>query len=570
MTNGVKTLVLIVVALGLCAGNSFAQSPAPEAAPTRSPVTRRSLLALQNAAQHAPHDALLHQRLSQAHAFADQPQAALDAIERALTLKPDEPEFLRSRGTLATWVGDYPRAQESYRRLLTLQPNDAEASLNMARVSAWSGRTDEAVEAYRRYLKATPDQAAIWIELAKAEWWRGNYGAALDTLSGYRARFGESPEYSRVLAAVLARSGQPGKALDTLEPMLHEHPDDYELNLTRTVALTMQRRAREASDALGTVQRLQPNTRDTRDAERTVRAVLASTAEPGVVSVYGDSSSLEVQRFAPRATVQLSTGTTFSGGYEHETLTAHTGSGLEQIGGNPHARHEHLWVSAAQQIGRVNFRGRVGQARAENRDLTAYTIGADLTPFDRLKLSVERNSGFFALSPRTVGLGLRQLGHRAQVDWSPSVRSRVVVDSLYQTLSDGNRRWEVTISPRRSVARKERLNLDLGVQVSQMGTTGNLDNGYYDPSRYEYYAGTAYPYWKIRESIGVGLSLALGTQRDTDSHKFRFGGNATAEATFGIYDPWVLKVNGGGIFNQRLGSGAFRGYGAGMSLIRRF
>jgi hypothetical protein len=24
-------------------------------------------------------------------------------------LKPDEPEFLRSRGTLATWVGDYPR-----------------------------------------------------------------------------------------------------------------------------------------------------------------------------------------------------------------------------------------------------------------------------------------------------------------------------------------------------------------------------------------------------------------------------------------------------------------------------
>ncbi len=103
-----------------------------------------------------------------------------------------------------------------------------------------------------------------------------------------------------------------------------------------------------------------------------------------------------------------------------------------------------------------------------------------------------------------------------------------------------------------------------------MGTTGNFDNGYYDPSRYEYYAGTAYPYRKIRESIGVGLSLALGTQRDTDSHKFRFGGNATAEATFGIYDPWVLKVNGGGIFNQRLGSGAFRGYGAGMSLIRRF
>jgi tetratricopeptide (TPR) repeat protein len=557
----VKKWISIVAAVALSAGNAFAQSGAADNA---------SILALQNAAQHAPQDADLHLRLSQAYAFADQPQAALDAIERALTLKPDEPEFLRSRGTLATWVGDYSRAQESYRRLLKLQPSDVEASLNLARVSAWSGNTDEAVEAYRRYLKATPGQAAIWIELAKAEWWRGNYGAALDTLSGYRARFGESPEYSRVLAAVLARSGEPGKALDTLEPMLHEHPDDYELNLTRAVALTMQGRAREASDALGTVQRLQPNTRDTRDAERTVRAVLASTAEPGVVGVYGDSSSLEVQRFAPRATVQLSRGTTFAGGYEHEMLTARAGSGLEQIDGNGHARHEQVWAGATQKVGRVNFRGRVGQERAENRDQTAYAIGADLTPFDRLRLSVERNSGFFALSPRTVGLGLRQLGHRAQVEWSPTVRSQIGVDALHQTLSDGNRRWEFTISPRRRVARTERLNLDLGFMVSQLGTTANLDHGYYDPRRYEYYAATAYPYWKLRESIGVGLSLAAGTQRDTDSHRFRFGGNAMAEATFGIYNPWVLKVNGGGIFNQRLGTGAYRGYGAGVTLIRRF
>jgi hypothetical protein len=352
--------------------------------------------------------------------------------------------------------------------------------------------------------------------------------------------------------------------------MLRQHPDDYELNLTRTIALTNQRRAREASDALQTLRRLQPNTRDTRDTERTVRAVLASTAEPGVVSVYGDSSSLEVQRVAPRATVQLGTGTTFAGGYEHEMLTARQGSGLEQVGGKSNAAHRQLWVSAAQQVGRVNLRGRVGQARAVKRDLTTYAIGADVKPFDGLKLSVERNSGFFVMSPRTVGLGLRQVGHRAQLDWSPTVSSQVAVDALYQTLSDGNRRWEFTISPRRSVARTERLNLDLGVLVSQLGTTSNRDNGYYDPSRYEYYAGSAYPYWKIRESIGVGLSLAGGIQKDNLAPKFRFGGNATAEATFGIYDPWVLKVSGSGMFNQRLGSGAFRGYNAGVSIIRRF
>jgi hypothetical protein len=62
----------------------------------------------------------------------------------------------------------------------------------------------------------------------------------------------------------------------------------------------------------------------------------------------------------------------------------------------------------------------------------------------------------------------------------------------------------------------------------------------------------------------------VGVQRDDFSPSFRPGGQATGEATFGIYNAWVLKVTGGGLFNQRLGSGAFRGYGAGASLVRRF
>jgi hypothetical protein len=162
------------------------------------------------------------------------------------------------------------------------------------------------------------------------------------------------------------------------------------------------------------------------------------------------------------------------------------------------------------------------------------------------------------------------VSHRAQFDWSPGVRYQIAGDALHQVLSDGNHRWEFTLSPRRSVARTERLNLDLGGVVTRLSTTTNYNHGYYDPKRYEFYAVTAYPYWKIHESVGLGLSLALGTQRDDFSPAFRLGGNATGEATFGIYRQWALKVAGGATFNQRLGSGAFRGYGAGVSVIRRF
>jgi tetratricopeptide (TPR) repeat protein len=529
-----------------------------------------SAAALRQAVQAAPQDAALHQRLSQAYAVLRQPLAALEAIERALVLTPDSIEFLRARGELASWLADYDRAQDSYRRLAALQPDDREVLLNLARVNAWGGRTDAAVDAYEQSVRLEPGAAGVWIELARTEAWRGNYGAALEHLKQYRARFGEDETYSRQVAAVLARAGQPGKALDTLEPMLREHPDDYELHLTRAIALTMQRRPREAADALATIRQLQPDSYETRAAERTARTVLASTAEPAVVSVYGDSSGLDVQRFDPRATVQLSSGTTFAGGYEHQVLTALPGSGLEPIHGSPEARYSQLWASAAQQFGVVNLRGRVGQARTATGDLTTYTIGAQVRPFDGLTLSVERDSGFYVVSPRTIALGLRQVGHRARLDWSPNVRAHVAADVLYQDLSDGNRRWEFTLAPRGSVARRAGLNLDLGAVVSQISTTTNFDNGYYDPSRYDYYAGAVYPYWKVNENVGVGLSLALGAQRDDFSPSFRPGGQATGEATFGIYNDWVFKVTGGGIFNQRLGTGAFSGYGAGLSLVRRF
>ena len=330
--------------------------------------------ALQRAVEKAPHDASLHERLSQGYALTNQPQAALEAIERALALEPDRPEFLRARGTLATWVGDYARAQDSYRRLLKSRPADVEVSLSLARVSAWAGKTDEAVEAYRRYLQASPDRASIWLELARTETWRGNYGAALEALSGYHARFGESTEYSRELAAVLARAGQPARAEEVLEPLLRQDFDNYDLNLTRTIALATQGRRREAFDALDAVRRLQPGRRDTQELERVLRTMLGSTAEPGG-SFYSDSDSLQVQRFAPKATISLASGTALAVGYERELLRARNASGLEQTSGATNARHDHGWFGVTQRLAPSRFRAAL-VVRWRSRSLSRHTRSA--------------------------------------------------------------------------------------------------------------------------------------------------------------------------------------------------
>src|SRR5206468_1226786 len=80
-----------------------------------------ALAELREATHAAPMDASVHFRLSQTLASHDEPIAALQAAATALSLQPDTREYLDATGTLATWAGDYHRAQRSYRRLQTLR-----------------------------------------------------------------------------------------------------------------------------------------------------------------------------------------------------------------------------------------------------------------------------------------------------------------------------------------------------------------------------------------------------------------------------------------------------------------
>src|SRR4029453_7984444 len=136
--------------------------------------------------------------------------------------------------------------------------------------------------------------------------------------------------------------------------------------------------------------------------------------------------------------------------------------------------------------------------------------------------------------------------------------------------SDLKERWEEFVSPRVAVARTEHVNLDFGLLAHRFGATQDLNNGYYDPRKYEYYSVVVAPYWKMSENVGINMSVGMGGQRDDSSSAFRLGGNASVEASFGIYERWLLKVHASTTTNRRLGSGAFRGNSGGVVLLRRF
>jgi tetratricopeptide (TPR) repeat protein len=560
MTLRTLTIAAVVVA---------AISPAANAQTPVDPSVGAEIARLQASAKADPSQPAVLVRLSQAYAVANQPRAALEAIEGALALDPMNAEYLHARAILATWATFYGRARDSYKALAKVEPADAEVTLNYARVSAWAGDTDRSVGEYRKYLALHPEAKAVWLELARTESWRGNYAVALDELNNFHERFGESPERLTEVANVLANAGRPSRAEEMVRPLLEATPDNAQLNLTRTVALARQQRARDAFESLAAFQSIGSDPVAIRSAERVLRAELASTAEPRV-SAYSDSDNLSVQRFAPTVTLALSSGTRISGGYERTRLSARMGSGLEQFDGSTTADVTHIGVGALQKMGRLSVGARIGQAAVRGRERTTYTVAAEGRPIDTLFLAAERSEGLFIVSPRTVGLGMTQLAHRAHGQLSLGMRYHVAADVLHQDLSDGNTRLEVNVSSRRSMARRARFNLDLGASAYVLETSRDMDNGYYDPRRYEFYAINMFPYFKLHENVGLAMTLAGGPQRDTISPSFKFGGTVSGEATFGIYAPWLLKVNGSATMNQRLDSGAFRGLGGSVALVRRF
>ena len=532
--------------------------------------TEAVIAALDAAASAAPGSAPIHARLSQAYAATGHATAALRAIEAALALEPRSIEYVRAHATLATWAGEYAAAARSHRTLIAAEPGEASHVLALARVNLWSGRSDAAVSAYRTYVSgAAALSPEAWLELARAESWRGNAAGALGALAQYHARFGGTPVYQRELASTLARVGRPRAALRHLDALVASAPGDYELQLSRTVALASVRRHGAASSSLHGADALKPGHTDTRAAESLLRTLLGSSAGPET-NVYSDSDGLQTVRFAPRFDLGFRSDTRVQGGYEHLDLRASTGSGLDQVSGPATAAMDHGFAGVSQRLGPLTVGATLGHARTDTDERTTYSASVRFAPADTLTASVERASGFFTISPRTVGLGLTRIGHKAQVDWSPSLRTHLALEGTYEELSDGNARWEVFASPRVATVRTQYLNLDLGLLLHQFGADEDLDHGYYDPRRYESYSVVVMPYWKVSENIGVAIMGGLGGQRDDRSPAFRLGANASAEATFGIYERWLLKVHGSTTNNRRLDSGAFRGYSGGVVLLRRF
>jgi tetratricopeptide (TPR) repeat protein len=203
-----------------------------------------------------PQWALAHYELALAQGALERNSAAIAALQRAVTIKPDMADAWRALGDELTIAGDaagadsayaqsirastkderllapaaalcennIPQAEALLRSHLTKYPTDVAALRMLAEVAARLGRYGDAEILLTRCLELAPSFAAARHHRAIVLHRQNKSSAALHEVTELLAKDPRNPGYNNLKAAILARIGDLQDSMEIYAAILAEHP----------------------------------------------------------------------------------------------------------------------------------------------------------------------------------------------------------------------------------------------------------------------------------------------------------------------------------------------------------
>jgi tetratricopeptide (TPR) repeat protein len=166
-----------------------------------------------------PFNPSFYQLVVKAALAAGMPEVAVNALETAREITPDDVPLLRRMGELYQQTGDTARMRECFERVQALRPNDPKALKDLKDAQATDtmtkGRWTDATS-YRDVMK-DGDEARSLEQQSRAVKTGADFDAMIDE---QRAKIGREPQnvnYRRMLADLLARNNQYDEALRALD-----------------------------------------------------------------------------------------------------------------------------------------------------------------------------------------------------------------------------------------------------------------------------------------------------------------------------------------------------------------
>ena len=157
---------------------------------------------LQGVIEDGPYAYLSHFRIGATFQKLGKMEEAIEAYNKALSLKPDYAEAYYNMGTSLAGQGKLAEAIEAYSKALSFKPNFFEAYSNLGLALNEQGKLAEAIEAYNKALSIKPDYAgahnnlgATFEELGKLEDAEASYIKAIELDSHMQAPFENLVEF---------------------------------------------------------------------------------------------------------------------------------------------------------------------------------------------------------------------------------------------------------------------------------------------------------------------------------------------------------------------------------------
>jgi tetratricopeptide (TPR) repeat protein len=150
------------------------------------------------AESQAPGDSRLADRAGTLYSYSGDQERAFQAYDRAVTLAPDNPQFIFNRATVRRFLGELDAAEADYDRVITLRPNDFEAYKNRSDVRTQTVDRNHVADLEKALTRANCDwRSEVQIHYAMAKEYEdlGNYERSFDHLARGAKRRREHLQY---------------------------------------------------------------------------------------------------------------------------------------------------------------------------------------------------------------------------------------------------------------------------------------------------------------------------------------------------------------------------------------
>jgi Flp pilus assembly protein TadD len=190
---------------------------------------------------------------------ASDPDAAKQALVKALSLSPETPEDILLTGEIAEAEGDDVNAETAYRRALNQQPDSSAATAGLAHVLIAQKKYADAEPLIKTALARDPDDPALNTQMAIVLNAEGKQDEAVSVLEKLHQLKPDDLPISSMLADAYTQSDEPDKADPIYVQLLKASPNDPGLLAARGDNLVRQQRYAEAIPILQKALSLKPD-----------------------------------------------------------------------------------------------------------------------------------------------------------------------------------------------------------------------------------------------------------------------------------------------------------------------